>query len=195
MLWIEDYQWPGVTLSYERCQLDKGVSVKGRLSKNLKYWADTLQVDSINHQTGLPFVSVPQSKFFANQKSAHENSMFVTETTQDLLDTGCIKKVHERPIVCSPLLVVVNNSGKKRLVINLRYVNLFLWKEKLKYEDMRTALMLLESGDFLSTFDLKSGYHHVSSRSLFLVLHGISHIMFLQCYPLVYPQPVMYSPS
>ena len=162
----EDYQWPGVTLSYERCQLDKGVSVKGRLSKNLKYWADTLQAPEsilsiIRQGYILPFVSVPESKFFANQKSAHENNMFVTETTQDLLDTGCIRKMHERPIVCSPLLVVVNNSGKKRLVINLRYVNLFLWKEKFKYEDMRTALMLLESGDFLSTFDLKSGYHHV----------------------------------
>ena len=36
-----------------------------------------------------------------------------------------------------------------------------LWKDKFKYEDMRTALMFLEKGDFLCTFDLKSGYHHV----------------------------------
>lgn len=45
--------------------------------------------------------------------------------------------------------------------MNLRYVNRFLWKCKFKYEDMRVALMLIEQGDFLCTFDLKSGYHHV----------------------------------
>lgn len=41
------------------------------------------------------------------------------------------------------LLVMVGSSGKKCLVINLRYVNAFLHIEKFKYEDMRTALMLL----------------------------------------------------
>ena len=45
--------------------------------------------------------------------------------------------------------------------LNLRYVNRFLRKDRFKYEDMRTALMLFEKGDFISTFDLKSGYHHV----------------------------------
>ena len=51
--------------------------------------------------------------------------------------------------------------GKKRLVVNLRYLNRFLWKQKLKYEDLRTALLLFQPGDHAYTFDLKSGYHHV----------------------------------
>ena len=30
-----------------------------------------------------------------------------------------------------------------------------------KYEDVRVALLYCEKGNFLLTFDLKSGYHHV----------------------------------
>ena len=109
----------------------------------------------------LPFVSVPEGKVFGNQKSAFVHSSFVTESIRELLQNGCINQVNERPVVCSPLLVALSSSGKKRLVINLRYVNSFLHKEKFKYEDMRTALTLFEKGEYIATFDLKSGYHHV----------------------------------
>ena len=109
----------------------------------------------------LPFVSVPEQRFFKNQKSAFVHREFVTETIAELLLNHCIEQVETRPWVCSPLLVVVGNSGKKHLVINLRYVNYFLWKEKFKYEDMKTALMLMDKEDYMCTFDLKSGYHHV----------------------------------
>ena len=37
-----------------------------------------------------------------------------------------------------------SKAGKKRLVVNLRYLNRFLWKQKFKYKDLRTALLLLE---------------------------------------------------
>ena len=57
-----------------------------------------------------------------------------------------------------------NSTGKKRLVVNLRHLNRFLWKQKFKYEDLRVAMMLLEKGDFLFSFDLKSGYHHIDKE-------------------------------
>ena len=63
--------------------------------------------------------------------------------------------------MCSPPMVVESSSGKKRLVLNLKYLNMYVWKDRFKYEDMRTALLYLERDDFLCTFDLKSGYHHV----------------------------------
>ena len=63
--------------------------------------------------------------------------------------------------MCSPLLVVVGRLGKKRLVINLRYVNAFVQKQRFKYEDSRPALSLIQKGDCMCTFDLKSGYHHI----------------------------------
>ena len=59
-------------------------------------------------------------------------------------------------------MVVVNqNSGKKRLVVSLKYLNLYLWKDKFKYEDMRSAMEYFEKDGYMCTFDLKSGYHHV----------------------------------
>ena len=78
-----------------------------------------------------------------------------------LVTTRCVRVVPEPPLVCSPLSVVENSVGKKRLVINLRHLNRFLWKQKFKYKDLRIAMMLFKRGDYLFSFDLKSGYHHV----------------------------------
>ena len=65
------------------------------------------------------------------------------------------------PHICIPLSVVESSSGKKRLVLNLRHLNRFLWKQKFKYEDLRVAMCLFEKGDYVFSFDLKSGYHHI----------------------------------
>ena len=64
------------------------------------------------------------------------------------------------PIVCSPLSVVTNASGK-RLVLDLRYVNQFLPDCKFKYEGLELVPTLFNCGNYFTTFDPKSGYHHV----------------------------------
>ena len=86
---------------------------------------------------------------------------FVDKAVDDLLGKGCVKLVHSTPHVCSPLMVVESSSGKKRLIIDLKYLNLYLWKDKFKYKDIRTALTYCEKNNFMVTFDLKLGYHHV----------------------------------
>ena len=63
--------------------------------------------------------------------------------------------------MCSPLSVVQNDSGKQRLVIDLRYVNQFLPIQKFKYEGLNLVPQLFRKEDFFFTFDLKSGYRHV----------------------------------
>ena len=65
------------------------------------------------------------------------------------------------PTVCSPLQVVVNAKGKRRLVIDLQYINQYLQLSKFKYEGLNLIPLLFQKGDFDFTFDLKSGYHHV----------------------------------
>lgn len=50
------------------------------------------------------------------------------------------------------------------LVINLRYLNQHLLKEKCKCEDLRLAMLMFQKGDFLFSFNLKSGYHHVDTH-------------------------------
>ena len=64
----------------------------------------------------------------------------------ELLKGGYVERAESPPVVCSPLSVVANGVGKKRLVVNLRHVNGFLWKQKFKYEDLRVAMMLFEEG-------------------------------------------------
>jgi hypothetical protein len=42
-------------------------------------------------------------------------------------------------IIFAPLTVSIHSNGKKRLILDLRVVNKHLWKQPVKYEDMRTA--------------------------------------------------------
>ena len=90
----------------------------------------------------LPLKSEPTPFVQKNKNSAMHNSKFVQEFIAELLVAGCIKEVPDTPYVCSPLSVVENSLGKRRLVINLRHLNCFLWKQKFKYEDLRVAMML-----------------------------------------------------
>ena len=64
-------------------------------------------------------------------------------SVQGLIKNRCVKRVLEVPYICSPLSVVESSSGKKRLVINLRHLNRFLWNQRfIKYEDLRVAMLL-----------------------------------------------------
>ena len=65
-----------------------------------------------------------------------------------------------RPKVVNPLLVT-SNKGKNRLILDLRYVNLHLWKEKTKFEDWKTFQNYLSKDGHMFKFDLKSSYHHI----------------------------------
>jgi len=65
------------------------------------------------------------------------------------------------PYICSPLAGVVSQKGNKALVINLKHLNQNLWKEHFKYEGLCTVMQMISKHDYVFTFDLKSGYHHV----------------------------------
>ena len=54
-----------------------------------------------------PSVSFPEPAVFKNNRSSLSHLGFVEEAIQDLLESGC----------------VVENNGKKRLVLGLSYVN------------------------------------------------------------------------
>ena len=64
-------------------------------------------------------------------------------------------------MVRSPLQVVTNAKGKQQLIIDLRYVNQYLVQYKFKHEGVNVIPSLFQRGDFMITFNLKSGYHHV----------------------------------
>ena len=68
----------------------------------------------------LPWYTVSKSAHFNNNKYAITHSDFVSEAIQDLLKTNRIIEVIELPHVVNPLSVTVQNSGKKRLIFDLR---------------------------------------------------------------------------
>ena len=65
----------------------------------------------------------------------------------------------------NPLSVSVQSCGKKRLILDLRYVNQHIFKQRIKFEDWRVRLDYFEKGSHSTKFDLKSGYHHLDNFS------------------------------
>ena len=88
----------------------------------------------------MPFVGFPVNKLFPNHKSTSCHAEFVSVEISKLLVSGAIVEVLSADLlVCNPLRVAVNTSGKPRLILDLHYVNQHLRSCKFKYEDVRTA--------------------------------------------------------
>ena len=109
----------------------------------------------------MPFVTLPPPKASPNNHSAVTHSHFVSEAISDLLRTKCVEILDHKPDIVNPLSVSIQPSGKKRLILDLRHVNLYVFKRKFRCEDVSVALQIFSQGFFLFKFDLKSGYHHV----------------------------------
>ena len=88
----------------------------------------------------LPLTVVPDSFSKANHESAISETEFVDLALQELLLGGCVVACTMKSLIVSPLMVVCSAKGKKHLVINLKYLNQFVQKEKFRCEDVRTLL-------------------------------------------------------
>ena len=83
-------------------------------------------------------------------------------------------------------------------MINFKHLNRFLWKQHFKYEDLRVAMLLFERDNFMFSFDLKSGYHHVDiskTHTNTWVFPGEGSTMSSLSSHSAWPQPVTYSLS
>ena len=58
-------------------------------------------------------------------------------------------------------LTVADNGKKKRLVLDLRHINKCLVVDRIKFDDWKVALQYANVNDYMFSFDLKSGYHHI----------------------------------
>ena len=102
--------------------------IRGRLREHLEFWrsinASQFVIRIVEEGYELPFVCLPERKFFGNHVSALENKSFVFEAIEELLSFGSVIAVtHEQVHVCSPLSVVPKKNNKLRLILDLRYVN------------------------------------------------------------------------
>ena len=63
---------------------------------------------------------------------------FVGEAILELLRDNRIEELFYPPDIINPLSVSVQSSGKKRLILDLRHVNLHVYKQKFKCEGLHT---------------------------------------------------------
>ena len=139
-------------------------NVLGRLKARVNRWeemgASDYILDTIRSGYKLPLLDTPEPRFFKNNKSAIKNSAFVSQAILELLESGRVVKVVSPPKVVNPLSVS-ENGEKKRLILDLRYVNKHLWKKHVKFEDFRTFENFIKKGSYMFHFDFRSGYHHI----------------------------------
>ena len=141
-------------------------SVRGRLRiECIDFWR-SLEVSQfilnvIIQGYKIPFFHLPTPFSKANNASARNNSTFVTEAVNDLLKLNLVEEIFCAPDIINPLSVSTRSSGKQRLMLDLRHVNAFLYKQKFKCEDLSVATQIFDEDCYLFKFDLKSGYHHI----------------------------------
>ena len=143
-----------ITQNYE---LESGhsLSVKGYLKNNLVFWrsigAPDFILSIIENGYKLPFISFPLAVKLRNNKSARLHAYFVDR----------VRMVNEQPFVVNPLSVSIQLCGKKRLILDFRYVNKSLIRQSVKYEDWKIAMCHFAKDAYMFSFDSKSGYHHI----------------------------------
>lgn len=139
-------------------------NVVGRLKSRLAQWelmgASDFILDTLRTGYKLPLIDTPPPRDFKNNKSALRNRDFVDSAIDELLQSGRILKLDSPPKIVNPLSVS-ENGAKKRLILDLRYVNLHLWKQRIKFEDFKTFNNFVKKGAYMFHFDFRSGYHHI----------------------------------
>ena len=79
-----------------------------------------------------------------------------------MLATGTILERDQPPRVVNPLSVSIDSCGKKCPILDLRYANMHLYEDKIKFDDWKCfGNYLLVNKGYLFKFDLKNGYHRI----------------------------------
>ena len=112
----------------------------------------------------LPFtIRLRPFLILTNNKSALLHADFVLGAITELLKFGSVVQCPCPPVVVNPLSVSIQPNEKKRLILDLRHVNFFVKKSKIKFEDAKSFLECLVASPctWACSFDIKSGYHHI----------------------------------
>ena len=121
----------------------------------------------------LPFISTPPPCFLPNNKSSLAHHEFVQEEISRLLRNEYIVE-HQNPVYCTNPLTVADNKKKLRLVLDLRHVNPYLKRKSFRYDDLSILSKIVSENDYMTTFDLTSGYHHIDIYPMHQMYLGFS---------------------
>lgn len=151
----------------KKCALPSSefITPVGMLKGCYNHWKDAganeYLLDVVKQGYKLPFRHVPSSVFLKNNMSARNDPLFVLGEIKNLLAKGCISELMDAPYIVNPLTVAYGTSGKPRLVLDCRHLNLELFKYKVCFEDQSVAKQLFSTGDYVFAFDIRSAYHHI----------------------------------
>lgn len=143
----------------------------GQLSNNLLFW-ESLSLSDFVHSTLKCGLSIVFKKCFklphsvtSPRNSCWKHKDFVDSEIEKLLQTEAIVEKTTMPALCSPLHVVVGNSGKRRLILDLTELNKGVKKFKVKFDDLSKVQYCLPEGGYMAKFDLRAGYHQVKMKA------------------------------
>ena len=90
------------------------------------------------------------------------NLALLSSNIQEMLQKGAIEKVTENsPGFYSHLFLVPKKTGDLHPIINLKFLNNHIVKEKFKMETQRAIRKALTQGDWVTSIDLKDAYFHI----------------------------------
>jgi len=90
-----------------------------------------------------------------------DDRLWVEEEIQENLLRGSWQQLQHKPAYCAAAFIVRNSMNKRRVVIDLRYINAHLPDRPVRYENLRSFRNSIQKGMYMISLDLKSGYHHV----------------------------------
>jgi Reverse transcriptase (RNA-dependent DNA polymerase) len=90
-----------------------------------------------------------------------EDAAFARQAVAELVRTGAAVRVDLIPKLVLPIGVAINDAGKRRLILDARYLNLWTPSPEMSYETLTDFRYGLKPGDLMFSVDHKSGYHHV----------------------------------
>ena len=89
------------------------------------------------------------------------------------LEEGFVEEVNKPPLVCSPLFIIPKREeGKWRVILDLRYIN--LWQKKVSFhnEGLDTLDHLLKRGDYMTKINISEGFHHIRIKECYRTYLG-----------------------
>ena len=118
----------------------------------------------------------PPAMLFGNRFASREDEEFARAEIEMNVNRGSVLAwpFHgTKPWVVLPLAVAVNAEGKRRLILDARYINLWLQYLPFSFETITDLVRQGARGAFMTTWDLKAGYHHIPLASPLWPLLGL----------------------
>ena len=110
----------------------------------------------------IPFEVLPQqSREPRPYRLSDQESNFVDEKLERLVEKGIIEEVNSIGLVISNIFLRPKKDGKFRLILDLTWVNLHVAYEHFKMHSIQTALEMMRRDCWMGSIDLKDAYYSV----------------------------------